>query len=79
MTIYQFCIIILAGFPAIICLAYLLYPLIIWFEDISEKKWLKQIENSSYCYMCGDYVSSKKCDEHCDCCKYNNSNLHKRK
>lgn len=78
MTVYQFCIIILAGFPALICLAYLLYLLLISCEDRAEKKWLKQIENSSYCYMCGDYVDSKKCDEHCDCCKYNNSNSHKR-
>lgn len=78
MTYYQFCLILLAAPPAIICLAYLLYLLIIWFEDISEKKWLKQIENSSYCYMCGDYVDSKKCDEHCENCKYNNCNSHKR-
>lgn len=79
MTYSQFCLILLAGPPAIICLAYLLYLLLIIVEDSSEKKWLKQIENSSYCYMCGDYVDSKKCDEHCDYCKYNNSNLHKRK
>ena len=48
MTYFQFCLILLAGPPAIICLAYLLYLLLIMFEDSSEKKWLKQIENSSF-------------------------------
>lgn len=71
MSLFQFFIIVVAGIPAIICLGYLLYYLYCFFEErCYNKRWDRDIKNSTWCCCKGDFVLSKECGGECETCKH---------
>lgn len=71
MNEFQFCIIILAGVPAIICLVLLIGYLYCYIEErIYNKRWEPDFKNSTWCCYKGDFVFVKECDGECETCKH---------
>lgn len=71
MTDFQFIIIIVAGIPAIICLACLLYYLCCYLEErFYNKRFEDDFLDLTWCCCIGDHVRSKECDGNCETCKH---------
>ena len=71
MSLFQFFIIIVAGIPAIICLACLLYYLFCYFEELTDnKRFQSTCDCFTWCCCKGDFVLSKECGGECETCKY---------